>query len=106
LNELTKYEVFLNELSSLESQISVLAERYQDVVKHLNEIENQNTIVSKENEYLKLQIKTLEKEIETFKGSVERESTFSSLPVKDRESLKQKINELIARINYHLGSNS
>ncbi len=106
MNELTKYEVFLNELSSLESQISVLAERYQDVVKHLNEIENQNTIVSKENEYLKLQIKTLEKEIETFKGSVERESTFSSLPVKDRESLKQKINELIARINYHLGSNS
>lgn len=106
MNELTKYEVFLNELSSMESQISVLAERYQDVVKHLNEIENQNTIVSKENEYLKLQIKTLEKEIETFKGSIERESTFSSLPVKDRESLKQKINELIARINYHLGSNS
>jgi predicted nucleic acid-binding Zn-ribbon protein len=106
LSELTKYEVFLSELNSLETQSAILVERFNDLVKLNKELESQVNMISKENEYLKLQVRTMEKEVETFKGSVEKESSFLTLPTKDRESLKLKINELIARINYHLGSSS
>jgi predicted nucleic acid-binding Zn-ribbon protein len=104
LSELNKYEVFLSELNTLETQTSILAEKLNDIMKQNKEFETQINLINKENEFLKLQVRTLEREVETFKGSVEKEAAFISLPAKEKESIKLKINELISRINYHLSS--
>jgi hypothetical protein len=49
-----------------------------------------------------LKVNELEEELERLKSSFNQESFLSSLDFTDREKLKEKISELIARLDYHL----
>lgn len=100
-----KLELFLNDLSLLETQAAIIVEKYRDVIDTNNELQNRLGVVTKENEYLRLQVNQLEKELEQLKSSFNQESFLSSLDTSDREKLKEKISELIARLDYHLAEN-
>jgi len=105
LSDSNKLELFLNDLSLLGTQAAILVEKYRDVLHTNDELQNRLGVITKENEYLKLQVNQLEKELEQLKSSFNQESFLSSLDTSDREKLKEKISELIARIDYHLAEN-
>ncbi len=103
MSELSKYEIFLQELSSVEVQVSALRELYDELQNRNKELEKKLSSLQRENEYLKLQSENGDKVIE---GGDDRnsETVFSSLSTKERENLKLKITDVITKINNHLTS--
>ncbi|HPI38193.1 MAG TPA: cell division protein ZapB [Ignavibacteriaceae bacterium] len=97
-----KPEQFVGELALIETQVSILVEKYKDVLKTNEELQTRIGVLSRENEYYKLKVNELEEELERLKSSFNQESFLSSLDFTDREKLKEKISELIARLDYHL----
>lgn len=91
MSELSKYEIFLQELSSVEVQVSAQKELCEELKNRNKELEKKLSALQRENEYLKLQIEN-------------GENVFGSLSVKERESLKLKITDVITKINNHLTS--
>jgi len=107
LSDLSKYEIFIQELSSIEVQVSALRELYEELQSRNKELEKKLSSLQRENEYLKLQSaeggENGEKNAEE-RGEATGESVFSSLSVKERENLKVKITDVITKINNHLTS--
>jgi len=103
LTELSKYEIFLQELSSVEVQVSAQKEQYEELLNRTKELEKKLSILQRENEYLKLQLENGEKIAEQREDRI-GENVFGSLNVKERENLKLKITEVITKINNHLTS--
>lgn len=103
MSELSKYEIFLQELSSVEVQVSALRELYEELQSRNKELEKKLSSLQRENEYLKLQSENGDKVTE---GGDDRnsETVFSSLSTKERENLKLKITDVITKINNHLTS--
>jgi predicted nuclease with TOPRIM domain len=90
LPELSKFDIILDELASLERQVINLTQKNKELLydnstlsAHINELEEQLKSLDKENDIL---------------------SNSNSLNLKEREELKQKINELVNKIDYHLRS--
>lgn len=103
MSELSKYEIFILELSSVEVQVSALREQYEELQSRSKELEKRLSSLQRENEYLKLQLENGEKMAEE-RGDSNGETVFSSLSVKEREDLKLKITDVITKINNHLTS--
>lgn len=99
MSELSKYEIFILELSSVEVQVSTLREQYEELQSRSKELEERLSSLQRENEYLKLQLENGENSTEQ-----NRENVFGSLSVKEREDLKLKISDVITKINNHLTS--
>jgi len=88
LPEISKLDIILDELASLEKQVINLTQKNKELLYdnsrlslHINELEEQLNSLNKENEIL---------------------INSNSLNSKEREELKQKINELVSKIDYHL----
>lgn len=103
MSELSKYEIFLQELSSVEVQVSGHKELCEELKNRNKELEKKLSALQRENEYLKLQIEN-EENSEERRGVGNGENVFGSLSVKERESLKLKITDVITKINNHLTS--
>lgn len=103
MSDLSKFEIFLQELSSIEVQVSAHIELCDELKNRNKELEKKLSSLQKENEYLKMQIENGESLTEQ-KGEDGRENVFSSLSVKERENLKLKITDVITKINNHLTS--
>lgn len=113
--EISKYEILLNELSSMESQVLVLNHKWQDTAVRNRELEEMVIKLKKENTELQQKISGHRQELE--KLAKEKEHTldlqgdeagitglFNSLNPKEREHLKIKLQNLISRIDYHLAA--
>lgn len=105
MSESTKYDLFMKEIESLERMVHdyvVENEKFStDHVSLQQKVEN----LTKENEVLVLKIKELEKKINT----AEEKSAISgikktNLDLQERQNLKNQIDDLIARIDYHIRS--
>jgi hypothetical protein len=107
LADLSKFEIFLQELSSIEVQVSAHIELCEELTNRNKELEKKISSLQKENEYLKMQSAEGGENGESLteqKGENGRENVFSSLSVKERENLKLKITDVITKINNHLTS--
>ncbi len=104
MSELTKYEIVLNELISLEVQVSALIEKIELLQKHKKEQEQKIMGLSKENELLGLKLTALENEISDNKSGKHNLTSTLQLDVKEKENIKNKIHELINKIDYHVKS--
>jgi chromosome segregation ATPase len=102
LADVTKYDILLNDISQVESQISVMKSNYKEVVERNREIEGYLNELKKENLELKQKISELESDLDTIKN--QDLNSLSSLNLKEREALKSKLQVLISRIDYHLSS--
>jgi hypothetical protein len=112
--EISKYEILLNELSTMESQVLVLTNKWKDTAMRNQELEEIVIKIKKENAEQLLRISKLENELE--KLAKDKENTldlqgeagitglFNSLNPKEREHLKVKLQNLISRIDYHLAA--
>lgn len=104
MSELTKYEIVLNELISLEVQVSALIEKIELLQKHKKEQEQKIISLTKENELLVLKLAALENEINNHKSGKPGLSSSIQLDEKEKENIKNKIHELINKIDYHVKS--
>ena len=101
--ELSKYEILINDLATLESQAVIIKSKYKDLSAHNVELEKHLRECQKENALLIQKMKSLEAEFESFKNDSEGQF-INLLNTKERETLKVKIQNLISKIDYHLSS--
>jgi len=99
-----KYDLFLDEISNLEKQVYSFAQKSDDIaiqneslLKKINEMEKENLILKQKINDFELRLKHPFSEDDLF-GSL------SSLNLEDRNILKNKINDLIKKIDSHLRS--
>ncbi|MHB8336801.1 MAG: hypothetical protein ACYDEE_05240 [Ignavibacteriaceae bacterium] len=101
--ELTKYDLLINDLSSLESQASILISKFKDTFARNIELENFLAETKRENMLLLQEITKLENEIQKKKENRDAD-LFNSLTLKERDNLKVRLQNLISKIDYHLSS--
>ena len=102
--ESSKYDFFMDELSSLEKQLykfvqlfNEQAEERKTMLKKIKQLEN-------ENEVLKLKVEDIESKLNNTYIDAE-DSHFNNLYTEvEKEKLKEKINDLLTKIDFHLRS--
>lgn len=90
MTELSKYDIIFEELGTLEKQVSNLV--------------NRNRELAKENTILQARVKELEEKESVLVNEVEELKRGGIINLKERESLKLKLNELVNKIDFHLRS--
>ncbi len=101
--DLTKYDVLLKDLEKIETQVSILKHNNQDAIKRNKELENMLSSYTKENLVLQKKIENMQNEIKKLQNDSENDM-INSLNLKERETLKVKLKDLISRIDYHLSA--
>ncbi|MEJ2505676.1 MAG: hypothetical protein P8Y81_05365 [Ignavibacteriaceae bacterium] len=94
-----KYEALINDLSSIESQITILKSQYTDSVGRIKELETALEKSKQDNTSLYDKIASLEEEITYLKNKAEK-----GLQIENQESLKVRLQDLISRIDFHLSA--
>lgn len=101
---MAKYESLLNDLSTLESQITILKNQYGDLNGRNKELDIALEKTKQDNTSLYQRISSLEEEINYLKSKAEQGFGSGTLNAEEREELKIKIKDLITRINYHISA--
>jgi chromosome segregation ATPase len=103
LADLSKYEVLLNDLNTIQTQVSVLKNKFRDTTIRNTELENLVIELKREKSTLAEKIDLLESEIKNFHLET-KDSTGLTSNLEEREALRLKIQNLISRIDYHLSA--
>lgn len=101
--DFAKYDSLIYDLTLIESEISAIVEKLRVSTQREQELEIQLAKAKQENAVLIKRISELEHQLENTQIKSENEY-FGSLNTKEKEVLKQKIQNLITRIEYHLSS--
>jgi hypothetical protein len=101
--DLIKHEILLNELSAIESQLSILIHKNKELIGKIGDQETEILRLRNENSILLQKVMSLESE--TKKPWQDGDNNlFNSLNLKERENLKVKLQNLLSKIDYHLSS--
>lgn len=101
--DFTKYDALIQDLTLIESEVAAIVEKLRISTEREQELEIQLAKAKQENAVLLKRINELEHQLENSQIKSENEY-FGSLNTKEKEVLKQKIQNLITRIEYHLSS--
>lgn len=101
--DFAKYDSLIQDLTLIESEIAAIVEKFRVSSQREQELEIQLAKSKQENAVLIKRISELEHQLENTQIKSENEY-FGSLNTKEKEVLKQKIQNLITRIEYHLSS--
>lgn len=99
---MSKYEAMINDLSILESQISILKNQFKDGVKRNEELEVALEKSKQDNTSLYKKIAALEEELNELNTNAENSLILGLTDSNEKESYKIRLQELISRIDYHL----
>lgn len=102
--DLVKYDSLIRDLSAIESEIATLGNKLQDTLERKTELEIQIAKLKQDNSFLQKKIVDIEQELVNMQQQEEENNIINSLNNKERESLKQKIQDLISKIDGHLSS--
>lgn len=103
MSDTSKYDLFMDEIVSLEKMVQKFVIDNVEVVEKKSTLETKVENLEKENEVLVLKIKELERKI----NAVEDNSSVADTPnldLNERQNLKNQIDDLICRIDYHIKS--
>jgi chromosome segregation ATPase len=100
LSELSKYEVLLNDLSSIQVQSAIITNKCKDLTQRNKELEELLAEAKKEKTNIMQKVSELENEIK----SLQNNNNLNPYNEKEKESLKIKLQNLITRIDYHLSA--
>jgi len=104
LAENSKYTFFMDEIIALEKEVHIFLQKHEVLKKESSDLQKELEENYKENELLKLKNKELDEKLKdvAFQGT----SLFNSdsLDTENKEEIKQKISELISKLDYHLRS--
>jgi len=103
LSDSSKYDIFMNELLSLEKSIGVFAQKGEDEMEANLELRQTINRLEQENQALKNKLKEIEKQLSQPSNEEELFGT-AALSSEDREEVKTKISELILKLDNHLRS--
>ena len=101
--EISKNDILISDLSTIETQLSILINKNKDLSIKNIELEETLLNLKKENSVLLQKLAALDSEIKNLDENTEA-NLFNSLNLKERENLKVKLQNLITRIDYHLSS--
>jgi predicted nucleic acid-binding Zn-ribbon protein len=101
LVDLAKYETLISDLSALESQVEILKNKYGDTLQRNKDLEVSLNEFQQDKSLLLEKISELESELEELKLKVEEKTKFN---LEDREELKNKIRDLVNRVDKHLSA--
>ncbi len=101
---MVKYENLINDLSTVESQITILKNQYADSVKRIKELDIALEKSKQDNTALYQKIASMEEEINYLKSKAEQGIGLGTMDSDERESLKVRLQELVTRINFHLSA--
>ena len=99
--DLAKYETLISDLGKLESQVEILKSKYSDTLERNKELEVSLNDVQQDKNLLHQKISDLESELEQIKLKSEENSKLNS---EEREEVKNKIRNLISRIDKNLAT--
>lgn len=99
--DLAKYETLISELGKLESQVEILRDKYDDTLGRNKDLEISLNDIQQDKNLLHQKISDLESELDGIKLKSEENS---KLNLEEREEIKNKIRNLISRIDKHLSS--
>ncbi len=100
----SKYDLFLSEIAALEKVAHNFVGKNQELLEVKNELEKKVSQLQSENEILMAKIKELEKKANSAEENITTVLSKKSLNVSERENLKNQIDELIEKIDYHIHS--
>ncbi len=101
--EISKNDILISDLSTIETQLSILINKNRDLNTKNIDLEETLNSLKKENSILLQKLSSLENDIKNIDENTET-NLFNSLNLKERENLKVKLQNLITRIDYHLSS--
>jgi predicted nucleic acid-binding Zn-ribbon protein len=101
LVDLAKYETLISDLGKLESQVEILKNKYSDTAIRNRELEVSLNEMQQDKNILHQKISEMETELEDIKLKSEEKTKFN---FEEREEIKNKIRDLISRIDKHLSS--
>ena len=104
MKESSKYDFFMDELSSLEKQMYVFLQRDYELSQENIELMKKLEYLEKENEVLQLKMNELEENLQKRDVITSEGKEGISLNVEEKEQIKNKIDDLISKIDYHLRS--
>ena len=99
--DLAKYETLISDLSALESQVEILKNKYSDTLQRNKELEVSLNDMQQDKNLLHEKISELESELDQVKLKVEEKS---KLNLEEKEELKNKIKDLVSRVDKHLSA--
>lgn len=96
------FGALFRELETLHSAVETLSERYSELMNEKTDLEKLVNELRGENDGLKQYALNLQKELEQQQVLPSRNIGEAVFSTEEREGVKEKINELIDRIDYHL----
>ncbi|NCS88576.1 MAG: hypothetical protein AUK34_13250 [Ignavibacteria bacterium CG2_30_36_16] len=99
--DLSKYDLLLSELSAIETQLTILIDKYNDNADRNKELEDEVNLLKKENFSLGQKLNRFETQSISTPDS---EDMFDSATKAEKEDLKKKIQNVITKIDRHLSS--
>jgi flagellar biosynthesis chaperone FliJ len=103
VSDTSKYDLFMDEIVALEKMVQKFVIDNVEVVEQKSTLEFKLDNLEKENEILVLKIKELEKKINKVEENTSAEGK-TNLDLNERQNLKNQIDDLINRIDYHIRS--
>ena len=104
MSETSRYDFFMDELSSLEKQIYLIAQKCDELTEEKGALEKTIKQLKEENEVLRLQLEETERNITISESDNTDLFGETSLKNEEKEEIKEKITNLINKIDNHLRS--
>lgn len=100
MSDLSKYDLFMNELHSMEKKLYSYIQQVEVMNSERTSLNGKMVQLEKENELLKQKVKDLEAKLtHPLAGGIGGKIDFE-----DSDNLKEKITDLLSKIDYHLRS--
>lgn len=99
----SKFDIFLDELNSLEKQIYIFVHKVKELEEEKNALSKKVKKLLNENEILTMRIEEISGNISKAVNLAD-EINLKKINWENKEELKSKIEELISKINYHIRS--
>lgn len=101
--EFSKFDILIKDLNLVETQVSILNNKYKDELRKNQDLEKTLIAVKSENTFLIEKLSKLESELQNLQSGNNLD-LFNSLNMKEKEELKLKLRNLLSKIDYHISS--
>ena len=101
--EFSKFDILIKDLNLVETQVSILNNKYKDELQKNQDLEKTLNAVKSENTFLIEKLSKLESELQNLQSGNNLD-LFNSLNMKEKEELKLKLRNLLSKIDYHISS--
>jgi septal ring factor EnvC (AmiA/AmiB activator) len=101
--EFSKFDILIKDLNLVETQVSILNNKYKDELQKNQDLEKTLKAVKTENTFLVEKLSKLESELQNLQSGNNLD-LFNSLNMKEKEELKLKLRNLLSKIDYHISS--